>query len=237
MCNNDRTRLSIAYQAMLALVAMFFLGPVAANECLNLLPDDVKADGLPKICESAFNGIEFSYSCQDYRSGENRYRVLYKGGRTPKAVLALNADGSEQILSSPIFGDHRLTCPLTPPTGVPKYATHRGTGVCHDENDKPIACSIFLHTAARQTESHRYMVFYPNNSEATVKVDVQVAGNNDDAMVAELAFQIGMSLWDTECCTEQAVQYLAYAYSLFPRAEAYRQAYQRGRALLATSNN
>lgn len=222
-------------QALLFLVLLLVVGYAAANECLNLFPYDVKPDGLAKICQSAFNGIEFSYSCQDYRSGDNRYRVLYKGGRTPKAVLALNPDGTEQILSSPVFGDNKLTCPLSAPPGVPRYATHRGIGVCHDEHNKPVACSIFLHAAARESEAHRYMVFYPNSPTDQTKIEVQAAGNNDDAMVAELAFQIGMSLWETECCTKEAVKYLAYAYSLFPRAEAYRQAYQRGRALLATS--
>lgn len=233
MCDDNRTLLGIAKRAVLSLLAMFFWGHAAANECLNLLPDDVKTDGLPRICESAFNGMAATYSCQDYVSGENRYRVLYKGGRSPKAVLALDTGGTEQLLSSPLYGDRKMKCPLTPPAGVPKYATHRGIGVCHDEKDKPVSCSIFLHAAARQTEAHRYMVFYPNHRDGNVTIDVQVAGNNDDAMVAEVAFQIGMSLWETECCSEQAVQYLAYAYSLFPRAEAYRQAYQRGRALLA----
>jgi len=237
MCDDNRTLLGIASRTVLSLLTMLFLGHASANECLNLLPDDAKPDGLAKICQSSFNGIEFSYSCQDYRSGDSRYRVLYKGGRTPKAVLALNADGSEQILSSPVFGDNKLTCPLSPPPGVPKYATHRGTGVCHDEHDKPVACSIFLHAAARETEAHRYMVFYPNHNANEVAVEVQAAGNNEDAMVAELAFQIGMSLWETECCTREAVKYLAYAYRLFPRAEAYRTAYQRGRAILATSGN
>lgn len=220
-------------RSALFVVAMFFSVHAAANECLNLFPYDATEDGLPKICQSAFNGKQANYSCQDYRSGDNRYRILYKGGRTPKAVLALNADGSEQLLSSPLFGDQTLNCPLNAPAGVPKHAMHRGIGVCRDENDKPVACSIFQYAAARETVTHSYMVYYPGTEQKKIRVEVEEAGANKDAMVAELAFQLGMSLWKTDCCHAQAVQYLAYAYHLFPRSETYRHAYQRGRAVLA----
>jgi hypothetical protein len=237
MHDDIQKRPGSAIRWLLSLLAMFYLGHAAANECLNLLPYDTVADGLPKICQSAYNGIADNYSCQDYRSGQNHYRVLYRGGNIPKAVLTIHSDGSEQLMSSPVFGDPKLRCPLNSPAGVPKYANHRGTGVCLDENDKPIACSIYLHAAARETEAHRYMVFYPNQREDKVHIEVQTAGNNKDAMVAELAFQIGMSLWDTECCSAEAVKYFAFAHQLFPRAEAYRKAYQRGRALVAFKDN
>lgn len=231
--SDSYAKLTGAIRCLLSLLALFFTTHAAANECLNLFPYDTVEDGLPKICQSAFNGVPSDYSCQDYRSGENQYRVLYKGGRTPKAILALNSNGSEQLLSSPLFGNQKLKCPLKAPAGVPKYATHRGIGICRDENDKPVACSIFLYAAARDTNLHSYMVFYPKNKQEKMRVDVSDAGKNENAMAAEIAFQIGMTLWETECCSEQAVPYLAYAYHLFPRSETYRHAYQLGRAELA----
>ncbi len=204
-----------------------------ANECLDLFPYDTVADGHSKICQSDFNGISNHYSCQDYRSGETRYRVLYRGGLTPKAVIQINSDNNVQLISAPLFGDPRLRCPLSPPSGIPKHAEHRGIGICHDDHDRMVACSVFEHAAARQTEATRYMTFFDSHDRPTVTIDAQIATSNDDAMVAELAFQIGMSLWDTECCAEQAVEYLKQAYKLFPRAEAYRTAYRRSRAILA----
>lgn len=221
------------FRTLLAGIALVLAGQVAANECLDLMPDDVVAEGYPEICQSDFNGIKSNYSCQTYRSGETLYRVLYRGGVTPKAVLKFNPDASRRLISAPLFGDNRLKCPLKPPVGIPEFAIHRGTGVCYDENDKVVACSVFEHAAARQLQAHRFMTFYNANSEKQVMIDAQIAGNNHDAMVAEIAFQIGMSLWDTECCAEQAVSYFAQAYYLFPRAEAYRKAYQRSRATLA----
>ena len=204
-----------------------------ANECLDLFPYDTVADGQSKICQSNFNGINKHYSCQDYRSGETRYRVLYRGGLTPKAVIQLNSDNTVRLLSAPSFGDRRLRCPLSPPSGIPKYAVHRGTGICHDDADRMVACSVFEHAAARQIEAIRYFTYFDTQEKAAVTIDSQIANSNDDAMVAELAFQIGMSLWDTECCAEQAVEYLEQAYKLFPRAEAYRTAYRRSRAIMA----
>lgn len=226
----------IAAQLVLSVLAVFYLAHAAANECLNLLPDDAAEDGLPKICQSGITGMKSNYGCQDYRSGETRYRVLYKGGRSAKAVLILNPDGSELVLSSPLHGDQKLNCPLKAPTGVPKYATHRGVGVCRDENDKPLACSIFQHAAARQALAHLYMVYYPNDKQHKIQVEVENAGVNENAMVAEIAYQIGQSLLKTTCCSDRAMHYLAYAYRLFPRSETYRQAYQHSRALMAFAN-
>lgn len=236
MCDNRSKTSGTGMRTVLFVVALFFIAHAAANECLNLFPYDVAEDGLPKICQSAVTGTLKNYSCQDYRSGENHYRVVYKGGNMPMAVLVFNADGSQKVLSSPLRGDEKLNCPLKAPAGVPKYATHRGLGVCRDDNNIPVACSIFQYAAARQTIVHSYMVFYPSNRQQKLRIEVSDAGANDNAMVAELAFQIGLSLSHTSCCSEQSLHYLAYAYHLFPRSETYRHAYQRGRALLAFSN-
>mgnify|MGYP007059378624 CR=1 FL=1 len=232
MYNPLQSGMKKRWQAICGGLVLFLTGSVNANECLNLMPYDTVADGLPHICQSSFNGVENSYSCQDYRFNNTRYRVLYRGGVTPKAVIELTRNDNYYLLSAPLFGDERLRCPLKPPAGIPQHATHRGTGVCYDENDEMVACSVFEHAAARETEAHRFMTFYHPSSEQPVTIDAQIAGNNEDALVAEIAFQIGMSLWDSECCTEQAVDYLAYAYRLFPRNDLYKTAYRRSRATL-----
>jgi hypothetical protein len=237
MSDNHAKQSGTAVRLVLSVFALFYLAHAAANECLNLFPYDVSEDGFPKICQSAFSGRPTRYGCQDYRSGQNRYRVLYKGGRSPKAVLALDADGTEHVLSSPLFGDPKLTCALKAPDGVPKYANHAGIGVCRDDHNKPVACSIFQYAAARQKIMHTYMVFYPTNKRHKIHVDVEDAGVNKDAMVAEIAYQLGRSLLQTACCSDHAVKYFAYAYHLFPRSETYRHAYQRSRALLALGDN
>lgn len=235
MMYDNRKLTGTTVRLVLSILAIFYITHAAANECLNLFPYDVTEDGLPKICQSDFTGMKTDYGCQDYRSGNNRYRVLYKGGRSAKAVLALKVDGTEQVLSSPLRGDPKLNCPLKAPTGVPKYANHRGVGVCRDEDNMPIVCSIYQHAAARQPVSHLYMVYYPNDKRHEIQVDIEDAGANENAMVAEIAFQIGQSLLKTTCCSDRAMQYLAYAYRLFPRSETYRHAYQRSRAMLAFS--
>ena len=220
-------------KTMLASLVLGLTSQATANECLDLLPDDTLVDGLPSICQSSFTGIKKDYSCQDYRSGETHYRVLYRGGLSPKAVLQINPDDTRYLVSSPLFGNRKLRCPLTPPEGIPQHAVHRGLGICQDDNNQSVACSVFEHAEARQKEAYRFMTFYHSGDEQSVSIDAQVAGTNNDAIVAELAFQLGMSLWETECCAEQAVEYLEYAYRLFPHAEAYRKAYRRTRVSLA----
>lgn len=233
MCDNLMKLPGTVIRFMFTVAALFYFTHAAANECLNLFPYDVKEDGPPQICQSPLTGTPADYACQDYRSGDNRYRVLYKGGHNAKAVLAIQADGSEQVLSSPLRGDPQLNCSLKAPAGVPKYAAHRGMGVCRDDANMPVACSVFQYAAPRQATAYMYMVFYPNQTQNKMHIVVEDAGANDDAMVAEIAYQLGRSLLETSCCSDQAEKYLAYAYHLFPRSETYRHAYQRSRALLA----
>lgn len=222
-------------QWLLAMILLFGTAHAGANDCLRLLPDDITVEGRPHVCQSDFNGIAHDYSCVDYRSGDTQYRVLYRGGLTPKAILRFDTGAAgHQLVSSPLYGDSRLHCPLKAPAGISLHARHQGIGICHDASDQPVVCSVYEHAAPRQPDRHRYMVFYPADASSPVRIEAQVAGANDNAMVAEIAYQLGMSLWVTECCTEQAVAYLAYAYRLFPRAEAYRSAYHRSRAMLAS---
>lgn len=216
---------------LMLILSLFYFGQAMANECLNLFPYDVKADGLPKICQARLADKTRLYSCQDYRSGPSHYRVLYRGGNTPQAVLSLRPDGKMTILASRTT--QHLSCPLPAPSGIPRHAQHQGLGICTDPQDRPVACSIFTYAAARETQTHAYMVYYPRHAQEILRIEEETAGTNHDAMVAELAYQIGMRLTQSHCCHAQALAYLAYARSLFPQSEIYRHAYQRGRALLA----
>lgn len=215
--------------------SLLFIGKVSANvnQCHTFLPAKAQPVEHLKLCESAYTGYWQQYSCQDYQHGKERYRVIYRGGLIPKAIVTLNRWQQEQLIWSPVFGDRKMSCPLPPPNGMPSQASHRGTGVCQDDNDADVPCSVYEHKAARKTEYHRYMVYYQPNGDGAKIIDGQVAGTNKNAMVAELAYQLGRNLLETNCCSEQAMHYLEFAHSLFPRAEEYHAAYQQARSILA----
>lgn len=220
--------------ASLFILPLLAIGNANASQCRTFLTAKAVPVGQVKLCESAYTGIWQHYSCQDYAVGEQNYRVIYRGGLVPKAIVALNRWQQEQLIWSPVFGDKKMSCPLAPPKGMPAQATHRGIGVCEDDDGKPVPCSIYEHKAARKTEYHRYMVYYRANGSGTKIIDAQVAGTNKNAMVAEFAYQLGRSLLETTCCSEQAMEYLELAHRLFPKAQEYHAAYQQARSVLAS---
>ena len=71
------------------------------------------------------------------------------------------------------------------------------------------------------------MVFYKTNKQGLTDtlVDIQLDDINRDVMAAELAYQIGMSLSRTDCCANQAANYLAHVHHLYPHSNIYRNAY------------
>lgn len=206
-----------------------------ANECLQVLPINSVEDGIPKVCQSDFTGSKLDYVCQDYRVGEQRYQVLYRGGVTPKAILQVEGNNKYQVMT---LNTWKATCHLPAPPGIPSHALHRGIGLCLDQNDKPVPCSIYEHAEARQPARYRHMVFYKTDDKGygEISIETKVIDSNNDAMAAELAYQIGISLSQTECCANQAIKYLAYAHQLFPHAKVYREAYQHELSILASLN-
>lgn len=208
-----------------ASLALLFSGTASANECLSAFPNGTVPHGNIKVCQSGFTGLHSQYSCQDYQHGNNRYRVIYKGGLEPKAIVKIKADKSEQLIWSPSFGDNKMRCPLPAPMSVPKHAIHRGLGICQDDNNTNIPCSVYEHAQARQNQAYRYLVFYMQGDAGPEVAHQMAVGNNQDAMVAEIAYQLGISLLDTSCCSEQASAYLEHAHRLFPKANAYRAGY------------
>lgn len=228
------TKLSNLLRYILVLSGLFLLQSfVHANECQNRLPADAAADGALKLCHSSFNGIKDQYSCQDYKTHRATYRVLYRSGLIPKAIVQLDKNGEEHVMWSTLFADQPMQCPLLPPAGITIHAKHLGVGICYDNNDKRVPCSVYQHAQARDTESYRYMVFYDPSGKGADVVDQQFAGSNEDAMVAEIAYQIGVQLLNTECCSERAIHYLEYAFTLFPQSPDYRVAYNSAKLLLA----
>ncbi len=210
---------------------------VMANECDSRLPAGAVPSGQVKLCQSGFTGLSFLYSCQDYRQGKQIYRVLYKGGVAPKAIVRLDSANNEHLIWSPSFGDPDMNCPLAAPASIPKHAKHRGLGVCVDNNDENVACSVYEHAPVRQTRSYRYLVFYHQDGKGSELVHQMPAGDNQNAMVAELAYQLGLSLLQTRCCSEHASAYLEHAHRLFPRATAYRTGYLRALEQLAVNTD
>ena len=211
-------------KTLITILFLWISGQVLANECQSLMPADARQQGQIKICQSSFTGISQQYSCQDYRSKTGHYRVIYKGGLEPKAIVKLAATGKESLIYSPSWGDQAIYCPLPAPISIPAHAKHRGIGICVDENNANIPCSVYEHAQARQSRSWRYLVFYRNKGQTEI-ASRMAAGDNKDAMVAELAFQLGLSLLETSCCSDQATAYLEHAHRLFPRVTVYRNGY------------
>ena len=213
-------------QRILLSTALFTLGAQAyANECLSQMSNGARPVDQVKLCHSSFTGIKTQYSCQDYQEGKTVFRVLYKGGLEPKAIIKLDKHQAEHLVWSPSFGDHRMRCPLPAPASVPKFARHRGLGICTDDHNANIPCSVYENNRARESRTWRYLVFYQADGESTQIAHRMAIADNRDAMVAELAYQMGLSLLETSCCSDKAAAYLEHAHRLFPRASAYRLGY------------
>ena len=210
--------------SLFAGLLLLIIGQANANECLSKMPAGASALGQAKLCKSAFSGLNGQYSCQDYQASGQRFRVIYKGGLEPLAIVRLDHSGREQLIYSPRWGEHKMRCPLPAPEVISRHAQHRGLGICVDNNDKPVACSVYEHAQARQSRSWRYLVFHQHNGRSEV-AHRMVAGDNRDAMEAEIAYQLGLSLLNTECCSERATAYLEHAHRLFPRVTVYRSSY------------
>lgn len=188
------------------------------------------------LCHSDHTGKKLTYSCRDYRQDKQQIRAYYRGGTIPKAVATLDANGQVtaiQFADQP--NDKLVALPVPPPSIIPATAKFQGSGVCLDEQDKNVPCGIFVDKRARTTEITRYMVYYDANGEGVVQVDKQAAGPNRDAIPAELAYQIGVRLMDSDCCRAEGLGYLKLALSLFPDSGVYRKTYEHYRVELAAS--
>jgi hypothetical protein len=112
------------------------------------------------------------------------------------------------------------------PPGVPTQATHLGTGVCVDHDERLAPCEAYWHAPARDFQQTIFLVHYDPAGDGPVRIEATLVGTNQDALTAELAFQLGRALLPSACCRAQARAYLAYAYQQFPHEPDYFVAYR-----------
>jgi hypothetical protein len=132
-------------------------------------------------------------------------------------------------------GEELVAFPVRPPKVIPATAKFQGSGVCLDDHDKNVPCGIFVDKPARVPEITRYMVYYDAAGDGIVQLEKQVAGPNRDAIPAELAYQIGVRLMNSDCCRAEGLGYLELALSLFPDSRVYRKTFEHYRVELAAS--
>lgn len=208
----------------LAIVLMTALGVFApetgANDCPAILPTSAGAVGEPRLCQVGEGKSDRLFVCRDYRDSDRHYRVLFRGGPVPKQIHELARHDS--IPTRHAVAGRR--CDLARPAGVSATASYRGTGVCQDEHGRPLPCGLFEHAAARQPEAMRYFVFYEPDGSGVRHVEALIAGRNEHALTAELAYQIGRALAGGGCCRDEARAYVAHAVALFPDEPSYRAA-------------
>jgi hypothetical protein len=199
----------------------------ADNVCPTILPADVVAVSEPRLCrDGAAEGNELSI-CREYRNERHIYLVVFRGGVSPKAVYEhVRTDQRPDMIAQGTarrdLGDR--TCKLETPLGVPTGATYSGTGVCEDEQGRPLLCSLFEHAGAREPEAMRYFVYYEPDGSGIRRIDAVSAGTNEHMLEAELAYHLGQALATSVCCRDQAHAYLAHAAALFPDDGAYHAA-------------
>ena len=188
------------------------------------------------LCQSNHTGKPQIYSCRDYREGKQKIRAYFQGGATPRAVATLDANGQVDELKLPDQpGDEFVVIPVKPPKNIPATAKFQGSGVCLDDHDKDVPCGVFIDRAARTPQITRYMVYYDAAGAGVSQFDKQEAGPNRDAIPAELAYQIGKRLMNSDCCRAEGLGYLKMALSLFPDSRVYRKTYEHYRVELAAS--
>jgi len=196
----------------------------AGNACPAILPADAKAISEPRLCQADAVSDGFSV-CREYSIDQRIYQLVFRGGTSPKAVYELTRTGrhtSETVRKRIRFYIGGRKCDMERPTPVPAGAIYRGTGVCDDEQGRPLPCSLFEHTGARKPEAMRYFVYYEPDGSGIRQVDAQSTGHNKHALEAELAFQLGQALNRTVCCGKFAKSYLTHAAVLFPDDDTYR---------------
>jgi len=213
-------------RGLILAVALSFAPNTRAAECFDLIPEAARPEGEMWLCLSAHNGRLERYSCQDYVDARVRYRLFFRGGVVPKAVAVFRHGKPRkfQLIERNTTAPQQ-TCEIATPAGVPEDALHLGTGVCRNDCGKRVPCSVFRLEAARYPAIVHYTVLYDSQGYGPMSLDTRKLGTNDEAMMAELSFQLGTNLLDANCCMDQALDYLGYAYRLFPDDTQYRESY------------
>jgi hypothetical protein len=173
-------------------------------------PDATTANGF-QLCQSDHGGKNELYACQDFATQNEHYRVFFKGGRHPKAIATVTGNsGIKKILWLDEMQADRPVCNFPPPIEIPAAARFIGAGVCLDESENSVPCALFNHKAAQLESVANYMVFY-DAQETSPGYVLIFKGINENAMLGELAYQLGLSLAKTHCCQRLGLQYIEYA--------------------------
>lgn len=198
----------------------------AVATCSAYIPSDAIPEDSFKICQSSHSGENEVYACQTFTTVNGRYRVLFKGGRHPRAITRINEKGdTSQILWLDTKQTNQPVCDFPPPIEVPAETTFIGAGVCIDETGQPVPCSVFRHNGARTKTVYDYLIYYKPDGTGPDYTTLVYVGENRNAMSAELAYQIGLGLLKTRCCRQSGLEYIKHAYELFPNSTAYRTSY------------
>jgi hypothetical protein len=188
-------------------------GKLSASCSAYLPPDATTTNGF-RLCQSDQSGKNERYACQDFSARGEHYRVFFKGGRHPKAIVTVARNGGvDKILWSNEMQADRPVCNLPPPIAIPAASKFMGAGVCLDESENSVPCAMFHHQAPRLKSVANYMVFYDAEGTSPGYL-LRFNGINENAMLGELAYQLGLSLLKTQCCQRLGLQYIEYAKQL-----------------------
>lgn len=218
----------LAGRQLVVLLALLASTPTAranGNDCPAILPADAVAIGELRLCSVSSDSPDGLSVCRTYEAGGHAFQIEFRGGVVPVAARRLTVasmQGEASLTSATVVEVAKRRCDLTRPAGVPRNAVYRGTGVCRDEHDKPLPCSVFEGASARQPLAMRYFAYYEPDGSGIREIDALPAGPNEHAFEAELAFQMGQALAAMECCREEARDYVAHAMGLFPADATYR---------------
>jgi hypothetical protein len=187
--------------------------------CSNFLPADARPVASLRLCRFGLDGQTAIYACQDFRSGGERYRVMFKGSHHPQAITMLTADGEvSKVIWSRTKNSKQPVCSLTPPPQAPATNQFVSAGVCADDDGQSVPCAVFRRKAPRAQLITDYLVFYRTDGSGPHHAIPMYVDTDPDALPAELALQIGQRLMKKPCCQHRGRQYLQYASQLNPEA-------------------
>lgn len=196
--------------------------------CYDYLPYDATTHGSFYLCKSRLGGKNSLYACQNFISRYGYYRVLFKSGRSPKAITKISKSGKVlKVLWSERNSASQPKYNFRAPKLIPDSSRFIGAGICKNEQDQDVPCSAFRFSSPRNIEVKDYLVLYKKDGTGPDSLNSIRLEPNHDAMPAEMAYQIGLNLLDTLCCNDRAGQYLDYAASLFPESILYQKAVQQ----------
>ena len=65
---------------------LVLVSPASSSDYLFSIAQEAKPDGDPRLCTSHHTGRAATYACQDYQTRDGLIRLLFSGGRMPKAI-------------------------------------------------------------------------------------------------------------------------------------------------------